>query len=125
MIAYRRADVAELNAVARTLLDRDGRLGHDRLRLDNGIELAAGDRVLCTRNDRRLAVTNGSRGTVQRRRPRPATQSWSSSTTAAGSRSPPVTSRPDTSASPTRSPATRRRGSRSSARSCSPTTSEH
>ena len=27
-------------------------------------ELAAGDRVLCTRNDHRLAVANGSRGTV-------------------------------------------------------------
>ena len=64
MIAYRRADVAELNAVARTLLDSEGRLGRDRLRLDNGTELAAGDRVLCTRNDRRLAVANGSRGTV-------------------------------------------------------------
>ena len=64
MIAYRRADVAELNAVARTLLDREGRLGRERLRLDNGTELAAGDRVLCTRNDRRLAVANGSRGTV-------------------------------------------------------------
>ena len=65
MIAYRRADVAELNAVARTLLDREGRLGRERLRLDNGTELAAGDRVLCTRNDRRLAIANGSRGTVQ------------------------------------------------------------
>jgi len=30
MIAYRRSDVAELNAVARTLLDREGRLGRDR-----------------------------------------------------------------------------------------------
>ena len=65
MIAYRRADVAELNAVARTLLDREGRLGRERLRLDNGTELAAGDRVLCTRNDRRLAIADGSRGTVQ------------------------------------------------------------
>ncbi len=64
MIAYRRADVAELNAVARALLDREGRLGRDRLRLDNGTELAAGDRILCTRNDRRLEIANGSRGTV-------------------------------------------------------------
>jgi conjugative relaxase-like TrwC/TraI family protein len=64
MIAYRRADVAELNAVARTLLDREGRLGRERLRLANGIELAAGDRVVCTRNDRRLGVANGTRGTV-------------------------------------------------------------
>ena len=64
MIAYRRADVTELNEVARTLLDQEGRLGRDRLRLDNGTELAPGDRVLCTRNDRHLAVANGSRGTV-------------------------------------------------------------
>jgi conjugative relaxase-like TrwC/TraI family protein len=64
MIAYRRADVAELNSVARTLLDREGRLGRERLHLDNGTELAAGDRVLCTRNDHRLYVANGSRGTV-------------------------------------------------------------
>jgi conjugative relaxase-like TrwC/TraI family protein len=64
MIAFRRADVAELNAVARTILDREGRLGDKRLGLANGTELAAGDRVLCTRNDRRLGVANGSRGTV-------------------------------------------------------------
>jgi conjugative relaxase-like TrwC/TraI family protein len=64
MLAYRRADVAELNAVARTLLEQDGRLGRNRLRLANGTELAVGDRVLCTRNERRLAVANGSRGTV-------------------------------------------------------------
>jgi ATP-dependent exoDNAse (exonuclease V) alpha subunit len=64
MVAYRRADVAELNAVARTLLDREGRLGRERLRLDSGTDLAIGDRVLCTRNDRRLAVANGSRGTI-------------------------------------------------------------
>ncbi|MGH3114499.1 MAG: ATP-dependent DNA helicase, partial [Gaiellaceae bacterium] len=64
MIAYRRADVAELNAVARTLLDREGRLGRERLELGNGTELASGDRVLCTRNDRRHDVANGSRGTV-------------------------------------------------------------
>jgi conjugative relaxase-like TrwC/TraI family protein len=64
MIAYRRADVAELNTVARTLLDREGALGRDRLRLDNGAELAPGDRILCTRNDRHLDVANGSRGTI-------------------------------------------------------------
>jgi conjugative relaxase-like TrwC/TraI family protein len=64
MIAHRRTDVAELNAVARTLLDREGRLGPDRLRLDSGLELAVGDRVLCTRNDRTFGVCNGQRGTV-------------------------------------------------------------
>jgi conjugative relaxase-like TrwC/TraI family protein len=64
MIAYRRADVAELNSVARTLLDRERPLGRERLHLDNGTELAAGDRIVCTRNDRRLDVANGDRGTV-------------------------------------------------------------
>ncbi len=64
MIAYRRSDVAELNAVARTLLDREGRLGPERLRLDSGLELSSGDRVILTRNDRRLGVCNGQRGTV-------------------------------------------------------------
>jgi hypothetical protein len=64
MIAYRRADVADLNAVARSVLDEQGRLGPRRLRLDNGLELAPGDRILCTRNDRTLALANGSRGTI-------------------------------------------------------------
>jgi conjugative relaxase-like TrwC/TraI family protein len=64
MIAYRRADVAELNTVARALLDREGLLGRERLRLNDGTELAAGDRILCTRNDRRLAIANGNRGTI-------------------------------------------------------------
>jgi conjugative relaxase-like TrwC/TraI family protein len=64
MIAYRRSDVAELNTVARTLLDQQGRLGRRRLRLDNELELAVGERILCTRNDRRLEIANGSRGTI-------------------------------------------------------------
>lgn len=64
MVAYRRADVAELNSVARVLLDQQGRLGRDRLRLENGLELSVGERILCIRNDRRLEIANGSRGTV-------------------------------------------------------------
>jgi conjugative relaxase-like TrwC/TraI family protein len=64
MIAYRRRDVTELNAAARTLLDRDGRLGGERLRLEDGREFALGDRVLCTRNHTRLRVSNGDRGTI-------------------------------------------------------------
>jgi conjugative relaxase-like TrwC/TraI family protein len=64
MIAYRRADVAELNSVARALLERDRLLGRERLHLDNGTELAAGDLILCTRNDRHLAIANGNRGTI-------------------------------------------------------------
>jgi conjugative relaxase-like TrwC/TraI family protein len=64
MIAYRRSDVAELNTVARTLLHQQERLGRDSLRLEHGLELAVGDRILCTRNDRQLEISNGSRGTV-------------------------------------------------------------
>jgi conjugative relaxase-like TrwC/TraI family protein len=64
MIAYRRAEVAELNQVARSLLDQQGKLGHRRLQIGDGLELAAGDRILCTRNDRGLGLANGSRGTV-------------------------------------------------------------
>ena len=64
MIAYRRSDVAELNAVARTVLDREGRLKPERLRLDSGLEFAVGERVLLIRNDRALGVANGQRGTV-------------------------------------------------------------
>jgi conjugative relaxase-like TrwC/TraI family protein len=64
MVAYRRADVAELNTVARTLLNAEGRLGREQLRLDSGLELAVGDRILCTRNDRQLQIANGSRGTI-------------------------------------------------------------
>ena len=64
MIAYRRADVAELNTVARTLLHEQGRLGRERLPLDSGLELAVGDRILCTRNDRQLQIANGNRGTI-------------------------------------------------------------
>ncbi len=63
MIAYRRRDFAGLNAAARTLMDREGRLGTERLRLTD-VELAAGDRVVCLQNDRRLRVANGTRGTV-------------------------------------------------------------
>jgi conjugative relaxase-like TrwC/TraI family protein len=64
MIAYRRADIAELNTVARALLDRDRLLGHERLRMNDGTELAVGDRILCTRNDRHLDIANGNRGTI-------------------------------------------------------------
>jgi hypothetical protein len=64
MIAYRRADVAELNSVARTLLNEEGRLGREQLRLDSGLELAVGDRILCSRNDRQLQIANGNRGTI-------------------------------------------------------------
>jgi conjugative relaxase-like TrwC/TraI family protein len=64
MIAYRRSDVAELNTVARALLDQQGKLGRDRLRFDKGVELAVGERIVCTHNDRRLEISNGNGGTI-------------------------------------------------------------
>ncbi len=64
MIAYRRRDVADLNSVARTLMDREGRLGSERVAGHGGVELAVGERVVCGRNDRRLGVANGTRGTI-------------------------------------------------------------
>jgi conjugative relaxase-like TrwC/TraI family protein len=63
MVAYRRRDVADLNAVAHTLMDAEGRLGRERL-FARGLELAVGDRVVCARNDRRLGIANGTRGTI-------------------------------------------------------------
>src|SRR5262249_42617961 len=64
MIAYRRRDVTELNAAARTLLDREGRLGRERLTLEDGREPAVGDRVLCTRDTSRPEIANRTRGTL-------------------------------------------------------------
>ena len=65
MIALRRRDVAELNALARTLMDTHGRLGSERLQV-GGAEFAAGDRIVCLRNSDALGVKNGTRGTVER-----------------------------------------------------------
>jgi conjugative relaxase-like TrwC/TraI family protein len=64
MIALRRRDVAELNALARALMDSHGRLGRKRLTVA-GTEYAAGDRIVCLRNDNVLRVKNGTRATVE------------------------------------------------------------
>jgi conjugative relaxase-like TrwC/TraI family protein len=63
MLAYRSADVRDLNDAARTLMLRAGRLGPDVLELDER-EFRVGDRVLCRQNDSRLGVRNGTRGTI-------------------------------------------------------------
>jgi ATP-dependent exoDNAse (exonuclease V) alpha subunit len=63
MLAYRRADVRDLNDAARTLLTRAARLGPDPFEA-RGREFRVGDRVLCRRNDERLGVRNGLRATV-------------------------------------------------------------
>jgi conjugative relaxase-like TrwC/TraI family protein len=64
MIALRRRDVAELNALAHGLMDSHGRLGRKRLTVA-GTEYAAGDRIVCLRNDNNLGVKNGSRATIE------------------------------------------------------------
>jgi conjugative relaxase-like TrwC/TraI family protein len=67
ILAHDRADVAALNALARSALDEEGALGRERL-VAHGREWAAGDRLVCRRNDYRpgLDVRNGTRGTVER-----------------------------------------------------------
>jgi len=64
MISLRRRDVAELNALARALMETHGRLGVERLQLTTG-QFAPGDRVVCLRNSDALGVRNGTRGTVE------------------------------------------------------------
>ena len=63
MIAFRRADVADLNGRARALMRASGELGEREVVLPGGT-FALGDRVMLRRNDRRLGVTNGDRGVV-------------------------------------------------------------
>ncbi|MGH3030606.1 MAG: MobF family relaxase [Gaiellaceae bacterium] len=63
MLAYRRSDVHELNEAARQLLIQAGRLGDETLEAGER-EFRVGDRILCRRNDHRLGVRNGLRGTI-------------------------------------------------------------
>lgn len=63
MIAHRRADVADLNALARERLRAHGRLGRDCLTTQR-TGFAVGDRVVTTRNNARLGVVNGQAGTL-------------------------------------------------------------
>ena len=65
MIALRRRDVAELNALARGLMETSGKLGRERVTVA-GREFASGDRIVCLRNSDRLGVKNGTRGTIER-----------------------------------------------------------
>jgi ATP-dependent exoDNAse (exonuclease V) alpha subunit len=65
MIALRRRDVAELNALARGLMETNGKLGRERV-IVAGREFASGDRIVCLRNSDHLGVKNGTRGTIER-----------------------------------------------------------
>jgi AAA domain len=64
MLAYRRADVAELNEAARALLRGEGKLGRERLLIGER-EFRRGDRIVCRRNCDILGVRNGTRGTLE------------------------------------------------------------
>jgi ATP-dependent exoDNAse (exonuclease V) alpha subunit len=63
MIAHRRSDVAELNALAHARMQRDGRLGDEELAASER-SFSVGDRVIARRNDRRAGVVNGTLGEV-------------------------------------------------------------
>jgi hypothetical protein len=63
MIAHRRTDVADLNALASERMRRDGRLGDEEVRTDRRA-FAVGDRVIARRNNRRAGVVNGTRADV-------------------------------------------------------------
>jgi conjugative relaxase-like TrwC/TraI family protein len=64
VLAGRRAEVDRLNVACQELLAAQGRLGPDRLQVED-LRLAVGDRVVCGRNAiGQLGVANGTRGTV-------------------------------------------------------------
>jgi conjugative relaxase-like TrwC/TraI family protein len=64
VLAARRAEVDRLNTNCQQLLALKGRLGPDRLQVEDR-ELAVGDRVVCGHNAiRQLGVANGTRGTI-------------------------------------------------------------
>jgi conjugative relaxase-like TrwC/TraI family protein len=63
MLAYQRSDVDELNQAAHALMLRHRRLGRGAVTLGEH-EFRFRDQVLCRRNDTRLGLRNGMRGTV-------------------------------------------------------------
>jgi hypothetical protein len=68
MLAHTRADVAELNQLARGRMRDAGALGADQVvQTERGARtFAAGDRVMFLRNERSMGVKNGSLGTVEK-----------------------------------------------------------
>ena len=68
ILAYTRADVADLNTLARAAYREEGRLGED-ITLKTALgetAFAEGDRLYFTKNDTRLMVKNGSLGSVEK-----------------------------------------------------------
>jgi Ti-type conjugative transfer relaxase TraA len=68
MLAHTRADVAELNQLARGRMRDAGALGEDQvIQTERGERtFAPGDRVMFLRNERSMGVKNGSLGTLER-----------------------------------------------------------
>lgn len=68
MLTHTRADVAELNQLARARMRDAGDLGEDlALATERGERMfAAGERIMFLRNERSLGVKNGTLGTVER-----------------------------------------------------------
>src|SRR5215213_4632198 len=68
ILAYTRADVRDLNELARTKVRAAGSLGADRIITTERGEraFAAGDRIMFLRNERSLGVKNGTLGTLER-----------------------------------------------------------
>jgi conjugative relaxase-like TrwC/TraI family protein len=64
VLAGRRVEVDRLNSACQQLLAARGRLGPDRLQVED-LQLVVGDRVVCGRNAiAQLGVANGTRGTI-------------------------------------------------------------
>jgi conjugative relaxase-like TrwC/TraI family protein len=64
VLAARRTEVDRLNSACQELLAAQGRLGHQRLQVEDR-QLAVGDKVVCGHNAiAELGVANGSRGTI-------------------------------------------------------------
>jgi conjugative relaxase-like TrwC/TraI family protein len=64
VLAGRRAEVDRLNSACQQLLAVGGRLGPQRLQVED-LQLAVGDRVVCGRNAiAQLGIANGTRGTI-------------------------------------------------------------
>lgn len=67
ILAHTRADVAQLNTLAREALREQGALGEDRIvKVERGERaLAVGDRLMFLRNERGLGVKNGTQGILE------------------------------------------------------------
>ena len=119
MLALRRRDVAELNQLARALMDSRRPARQASGSASPAREFAAGDRVVCLRNSDRARRQERHPRHRRANRPRPADARRRDRPRPDASSSAAATSRRATSATPTRSPATPPRASPSSAPSSS------